>query len=97
MDNSRHRVLGYVRVSTTEQADSGLGLAAQEATIRSECERRGWELLDVVADEGSSGKSLDRLGLHATLTRIAAGGGRRARSRQVGPHQPLGARLRRSP
>lgn len=73
MDNPPQRVLGYVRVSTAEQADSGLGLAAQEATIRSECERRGWELLDVVADEGESGKSLDRPGLQAALTRIAAG------------------------
>ena len=70
MDNPL-RVLGYVRVSTTEQANSGLGLAAQEATIRAECERRGWELLDVVADEGESGKSLDRPGLQSALTRIA--------------------------
>ena len=70
MDNPL-RVVGYVRVSTTEQANSGLGVAAQEATIRAECERRGWELLDVVADEGESGKSLDRPGLQSALTRIA--------------------------
>ncbi len=73
MDNPPLQVLGYVRVSTAEQADSGLGLASQEATIRSACERRGWELLDVVADEGESGKSLDRRGLQGALSRIAAG------------------------
>jgi hypothetical protein len=67
------RVLGYVRVSTIEQAESGLGIAAQEAAIRSECDRRGWDLMEVVADEGESGKSLDRPGLQFVLTRIANG------------------------
>jgi len=65
------RVLGYARCSTSEQAESGLGIAAQEATIRSECQRRGWELVEVVTDEGESGKSLDRPGLQAALKRIA--------------------------
>ena len=73
MDNHPFRVLGYARCSTTEQAESGLGIAAQEMTIRSECVRRGWELVDVVTDEGESGKSLDRAGLQSVLTRIADG------------------------
>jgi DNA invertase Pin-like site-specific DNA recombinase len=64
------RVLGYARCSTFEQAEPGLGIAAQEATIRSECERRGWVLVDVVTDEGESGKSLDRPGLQESLARI---------------------------
>jgi DNA invertase Pin-like site-specific DNA recombinase len=51
-------VIGYVRVSTTEQADSGLGLAAQRATIEAECDRRGWTLLAVHEDAGASGKSI---------------------------------------
>jgi DNA invertase Pin-like site-specific DNA recombinase len=73
VDNHDQKVLGYVRVSTAEQAESGLGLAAQEATVRAECDRRGWELVEVVADEGESGKSLDRPGLQAALERIADG------------------------
>jgi len=72
VDNSK-RVFGYVRVSTSEQAQSGLGLVAQEANIRADCDGRGWELLGVVSDEGESGKSLDRPGLHNALERIAAG------------------------
>jgi len=44
--------LGYARCSTQEQADAGNGLAAQEKAIRAECERRGWQLLDVARDEG---------------------------------------------
>jgi DNA invertase Pin-like site-specific DNA recombinase len=51
-------VIGYVRVSTEEQADSGLGLEAQRAAIRAECTRRGWELATIYEDAGASGKSL---------------------------------------
>lgn len=50
-------VIGYIRVSTDEQAVSGLGLAAQRETIRKECERRGWTLCAIYADEGVSGKT----------------------------------------
>ncbi len=67
------RVLGYVRVSTVDQAASGLGLDAQRAAITAECDRRAWELVGVVADEGLTGKTLDRPGLHRALGRIAAG------------------------
>jgi DNA invertase Pin-like site-specific DNA recombinase len=67
------RIIGYGRCSTAEQGESGLGLAAQEATIRAECQRRGWELLDVVLDEGESGKDLNRPGLNSVLERIARG------------------------
>jgi DNA invertase Pin-like site-specific DNA recombinase len=67
------RVLGYVRVSTTEQAESGLGLASQESAIRAHCARQGWELLDVIHDDGASAKDLDRTGLRAALDRIARG------------------------
>jgi DNA invertase Pin-like site-specific DNA recombinase len=71
--NAGTAVLGYARVSTTEQAGNGYGLAAQEQAIRDECERRGWTLVEVVRDEGASAKSLDRPGLRSSLERIAAG------------------------
>lgn len=62
------RAVGYVRVSTGEQADSGAGLTAQRAALAAECERRGWELVDVLTDAAASGKSLaGRPGLAAAL------------------------------
>ena len=49
--------VGYVRVSTAEQTESGLGLAAQRRTIEAECDRRGWTLVAVYEDS-ASGKSM---------------------------------------
>lgn len=57
-------MFGYLRVSTEEQGDSRAGLEAQEAAIRAEVERRGWDLVDMRSDV-ASGKSLrkrDELG-----------------------------------
>jgi len=68
-------VVAYVRVSTEEQADSGLGLAAQEAAIRTACDARGVPLLAIHTDAGVSGKSLDRPALGAALADLDAGRG----------------------
>lgn len=53
-----NRFVGYVRVSTAEQADSGAGLAAQRATIDAEAARRGWTVAETYEDAAASGKSL---------------------------------------
>jgi DNA invertase Pin-like site-specific DNA recombinase len=62
--------IGYVRVSTEEQADSQLGLAAQRAAIIAEAERRGWHLVEIVEDAGVSGKSLNRPGMIMVLAAL---------------------------
>lgn len=69
----RLRLIGYTRVSTGEQARSGLGLAAQRKTIRAASKAQGWDLIEVVEDDGASGKDLDRPELRHALERIAAG------------------------
>ena len=46
----------YLRVSTTEQAVHGYSLTAQEQVIRQFCLQRGYDVYDVYADEGISGK-----------------------------------------
>jgi len=71
---SQLRAVGYTRVSTDEQANSGAGLAAQTQAITSECARRGWELLEVCEDAGVSGKSMKRRpGLLSALRLVEAG------------------------
>lgn len=65
--------IGYVRVSTEGQADSGAGLAAQRAAIEVECHRRGLPVLAVAEDAGISAKTLDRPGLVDALERLASG------------------------
>lgn len=62
-----------MRVSTAEQADSGLGLEAQRAAIDAECARRGWKLIDVCVDAGISGKTMARPGLLAALEAVSTG------------------------
>ena len=68
------RVLAYVRVSSEEQADSRAGLEAQRAAIQRECEKRGWEIVDVVEDAGYSAKDLRRPGVRGALEELERGG-----------------------
>ena len=50
--------IGYCRVSTLEQGDSGAGLSAQRATIEAEAARQGWDL--ELVEDVASGKTLAR-------------------------------------
>ena len=45
----------YVRVSSEEQADSGLGLEAQRRRIAAFCQMKGVRLAEVFEDPGVSG------------------------------------------
>jgi DNA invertase Pin-like site-specific DNA recombinase len=62
-------VLAYLRVSTQEQSDSGLGLEAQRAAIAGEAARRGWAV-DWYVDDGYTAANLERPALHTLLARL---------------------------
>lgn len=67
-------MVGYTRVSTSEQADSGAGLAAQQHAIEVEVARRGWVLTEVFTDSAASGKSMvGREALAAALAAVESG------------------------
>lgn len=62
-------MIGYLRVSTEEQASSGLGLEAQRETILCYAQAHGWDI-EWAEDAGLSAKSMDRPALQDALTRL---------------------------
>ena len=66
------KAIGYVRASTAEQRESGLGLQAQRAAIEAACAGRGWELVRVEEDIASGAKA-DRPGLKRALEAVQSG------------------------
>ena len=60
--NTSRQAIGYVRVSTEQQADSGLSIAAQRVKLEALATLNDYQLIDVVVDAGASAKSLDRPG-----------------------------------
>lgn len=66
--------IGYIRVSTDEQADSGLGLAAQRVAIEVAAQRQGLIVVEWHSDEGVSGGKIEgRVGLLAAIEAIRSG------------------------
>jgi DNA invertase Pin-like site-specific DNA recombinase len=67
--------IGYLRVSTDEQANSGAGIEAQRAAILAEARRRGWSEADVqwIEDAGYSGKDTRRPGIRLALEVLKRG------------------------
>lgn len=70
-----HRVACYLRVSTEDQADSGLGILAQRTRCRAMAEVKGWPRPIDYKDEGVSGTKdvSKRKGLRQLLEDIRAG------------------------
>jgi DNA invertase Pin-like site-specific DNA recombinase len=65
--------IGYLRVSTQEQATGGAGLDAQRTAILAEAERRGWRQVRFIEDPGVSGKDTRRPGLCLARDLLARG------------------------
>lgn len=55
----KKRVAIYIRVSTLDRAREGYSLEAQERTLRKWCTDRKYEVYDLYADRGISGKDID--------------------------------------
>jgi site-specific DNA recombinase len=66
------RAVGYVRVSTEEQAREGVSLDTQEAKIRAYATAKDLELVAVIRDEGLSAKTLERPGLQDVIAACQA-------------------------
>src|SRR6516162_10079816 len=67
------RAIGYVRVSTEQQADFGVSLEAQSEKVRAMAVVHGAQLAEVIVDAGESAKSLNRPGMALLLSLVDAG------------------------
>jgi len=67
------KAIGYVRVSTQEQATHGYSLDAQIDKIKGYANLYDIELIDIVIDAGVSAKSLNREGLQTVLQALDSG------------------------
>ncbi|MGV8123498.1 MAG: recombinase family protein [Candidatus Xenobiia bacterium LiM19] len=67
------KVIGYTRVSTEEQATSGVSLQAQVEKLRAYASCYDLEIVEIVEDGGQSAKSLNRPGIQRALQMIRDG------------------------
>jgi DNA invertase Pin-like site-specific DNA recombinase len=65
--------IGYVRVSTDEQAREGVSLENQREKISAYCALNDLTLLETIADEGLSAKNLNRTGIQNLITLVKQG------------------------
>jgi site-specific DNA recombinase len=61
--------VGYVRVSTEDQAREGVSLAAQRAKINAYGLVKDWNVVEVIQDEGTA-KDLKRLGVRRLIALV---------------------------
>ncbi len=67
------KAVGYIRVSTEDQAREGISLEHQEAKIRAYAAINDLALVEVIRDEGASGKDLEREGVAKLLDLVERG------------------------
>jgi site-specific DNA recombinase len=65
-------VVGYVRVSTEEQAREGVSLAAQQAKIHAYALVKDWRVVEIIQDDVTA-KHLKRPGVQRLLSLVEAG------------------------
>ena len=69
-----NKAIGYIRVSTTEQASEGVSLEAQRAKIAAWAVANDYELVAIHEDAGITGTSMEkRAGLQAAIAATGKG------------------------
>ena len=62
------KAVGYIRVSTEEQAKEGVSLDNQRTKIELFCAAKDWKLQRIYTDEGKSAGSLNRDGIQELMS-----------------------------
>ena len=68
----KKKAVGYIRVSTEEQAKEGISLDNQAASITAYCKAKEWDLTEIITDEGLSAKDLKREGVQKLIAMVKA-------------------------
>src|SRR5258708_24398724 len=66
------RAIGYIRVSSDQQAESGLSLEHQQQKVRAAATLHDLELQSVIVDAAESAASLERPGMRRVLELVKA-------------------------
>lgn len=66
-------MVGYIRVSTKKQVDSGFSLKAQEKKLKQYADLYEIDLVKIIVDAGESAKSLKRKGVQEALKMLKDG------------------------
>jgi site-specific DNA recombinase len=61
------KAVGYIRVSTEDQAREGVSLDNQRAKIQAYCNLKDLDLIEIIEDAGISAKNLNRPGIKKVL------------------------------
>ncbi len=67
------KVIGYIRVSTEDQAEGGVSLEAQRAKLEGYAALYDLDLITIIEDAGVSAKTLNRDGLQTALSSLNNG------------------------
>jgi site-specific DNA recombinase len=62
------QAIGYIRVSTEDQAKEGISLDNQRAKIKAYCQLKDLDLVDIIEDAGISAKNLNRPGAQRVIS-----------------------------
>jgi DNA invertase Pin-like site-specific DNA recombinase len=73
MSKTGTTAIGYIRVSSAQQAEEGVSLEAQRAKLEAFAFAHDLELLSIEVDAGISGKNLKRPGIQAALAKLESG------------------------
>ena len=67
------KAIAYIRVSTEEQASTGVSLDAQREKIAAYASLYDLDIIETISDAGISGKTMDRPGLQRALDMLRTG------------------------
>lgn len=65
--DKKFKAVGYVRVSTDKQADTGCSLEMQIEKVRAHAALHDYELVDVLVDDGYSAKNMNRPAIQSAI------------------------------